>query len=126
VRSLRTPKTFTAVLAAGAFVFSPAAGAASAPKLFGKVGPGFTITLKNATGKKVTRVKPGTYTFAISDRSTIHDFTLEQVTGGTFQEVVTGDGFTGSRSVRVKLTPGKWKYYCVAHEPSMYGFFTVR
>jgi hypothetical protein len=101
------------------------AGAAT-PKLIGTVGPGFTITLKDTEGKKVTSVKAGTYTFAIRDRSSIHDFTLEQVKGGTFEQVLTGDGFTGSKSVKVKLRPGKWKYVCIAHEPAMFGFFAVR
>jgi hypothetical protein len=116
----------TAALAAGALATAPSSGATSAPKLFGKVGPGFTITLKDATGKKVQRVKPGVYTFVIGDRSTIHDFTLEQESGGTYEQVLTGDGFTGARSVKVKLTAGRWKYYCVAHAPSMFAFFTVR
>ena len=32
---------------------------------------------------------------------------------------------TGTKSVTVKLTPGKWKYYCKPHEPVMFGFFKV-
>ena len=46
------------------------------PKLHGAIGPGFTISLKNAQGKKVATVKHGKYTFTVGDKSSIHNFTL--------------------------------------------------
>src|SRR2546429_445308 len=55
--------------AAVALVATSMAGAMTVPKLFGTVGPGFTISLKNATGKAVKQVKAGKYTFVIHDKS---------------------------------------------------------
>ena len=45
------------------------------PTLNGTVGPGFTITLTQG-GKKVTKLKAGTYVFKIADKSKIHNFHL--------------------------------------------------
>src|SRR5712692_7644850 len=44
--------------------------------LTGTVGPGFTITLKSATGGRVRRLKPGGYAIVVNDRSPIHNFHL--------------------------------------------------
>jgi hypothetical protein len=96
----------------------------AAPKLQGTVGPGFSIVLKQA-GTKVTKLKAGTYLFVVSDKSAIHSFVLEKVKGGTFEKDVTSVPFVGTKSVTIKLTTGKWKYYCSAHPTTMLGFFTV-
>ena len=53
----------------------PAALAAT-PTLVGTDGPGFTITLTKG-GKKVSKLKAGTYVFKIADKSTIHNFHLK-------------------------------------------------
>src|SRR5689334_20553618 len=37
---------------------------------------GFNITLDDASGQKVTRLAPGTYTVVVDDRSTLHNFHL--------------------------------------------------
>jgi plastocyanin len=95
------------------------------PKLSGTVGPGYTIKLTKR-GVKVTSLKAGKYTFSLADKSGIHDFTLEQERGGKFEKHLTGIPFTGKKSVTVTLKKGKWKYYCSAHEPQMFGFFTVK
>src|SRR4029453_3506562 len=47
------------------------------PKLHGTIGPGYTISLKNAHGKKVKSLKHGKYTFIVSDKASIHNFTLK-------------------------------------------------
>ena len=52
-----------------------AGSAATATKLTGVDGPGFTITLKQGA-RKVTTLTAGRYTFAISDKSNIHNFHL--------------------------------------------------
>ena len=96
----------------------------AAPTLKGVVGPGFSISLKKA-GKRVTTLKAGSYTFAISDRSTFHNFTLEQQKGGKFERHLTSTAFKGSKSVTVRLRRGRWKYYCSVHESQMFGFFKV-
>ena len=69
---------------------------ASTPKLAGTVGPGYTITLKRGT-TKVKTLKAGKYTFVISDKASIHNFTLEQEKGGKFEKTLTGTSFRGRR-----------------------------
>ena len=113
------------VTAVAALVAAGSPSAMTVPKLFGTVGPGFTITLKDAKGKKVTKLKPGKYSFVVSDKASIHTFVLEQEKGGKFEKEITGVSFTGKKTVTINLTKGKWKYYCKPHEPSMFGFFTV-
>jgi plastocyanin len=95
------------------------------PRLVGTVGPGFTIKLTKG-GVKVRSLRAGTYRFAITDRSALHNFTLERETGGRFEKHLTGTAFTGAKTVIVTLKRGKWKYYCSVHESTMFGFFTVK
>jgi plastocyanin len=95
------------------------------PKLKATVGPGYTVKLTR-NGAKVSSLKAGKYTFAIADRSSIHNFTIEQKTGGRFEKHLTGTAFTGSKTVTVTLKRGRWKYYCSVHESTMFGFFTVK
>ena len=95
------------------------------PKLKGTVGPGYTIKLTR-NGAKVSSVKAGKYTFAIADKSSLHNFTLEQEKGGKFEKHLTGTAFTGSKTATLTLKRGKWKYYCSNHEAQMFGFFTVK
>lgn len=89
----------------------------------GTVGPGFTISLTQ-NGKKVKTLKPGKYVFVVADKASIHNFALQKGTGGAKQ--LTTVPFTGTKKVTVTLTKGKYKYYCVPHEFSMFGFFTVK
>jgi plastocyanin len=110
----------TALAVAGA-----ALSQGSATKLTGTVGPGFTIKLTKG-GKKFSSLKAGKYSFAITDKSSIHDFTLEQAKGGKFDKHLTSVPATGSKTVTVTLKKGKWKFYCSAHEGLMHGFFTVK
>ncbi len=95
------------------------------PTLNGTVGPGFTISLKT-NGKAVKSLKAGSYKFVIADKATIHGFTLEQEKGGKFEKALTAVPAVGTKTVTVKLTAGKWKFYCPPHESSMFGFFTVK
>jgi membrane-associated phospholipid phosphatase/plastocyanin len=118
VRKLLVVPVLAAALVLSSDVF------AATPKLVGTVGPGFTITLRQAS-KKVTTLKAGTYLFVVTDKAAIHNFVLEKQKGGTFEKDVTTVAFTGTKSVKIKLTAGKWKYYCRPHEPTMFGFFTV-
>jgi plastocyanin len=115
-----------AVLAAAVVAAGTALGqSASTPKLKGTVGPGFTIKLTK-NGARVTSLKAGTYLFVISDKASIHNFTLEQEKGGKFEKHLTSTAFMGTKSVKVTLRRGKWKFYCSVHEPTMFGFFTVK
>lgn len=110
------------VLAAALFLVP--ASAMSTPKLVGTVGPAFTITLKQGT-KKVTKLKAGKYTFVIHDKSSFHNFTLEQEKGGKFEKHLTSTQFVGTKTVTVTLKAGTWKYYCSVHESSIFGFVKV-
>jgi plastocyanin len=114
------------VLGAVALGLAAQTQAMSAPKLKGTVGPGYTISLKDSTGKKVTSLKAGKYTFVVSDKASIHNFTLEQEKGGKFEKEISGTGFQGTKTVTLTLKAGKWKYYCSVHESQMFGFFTVK
>jgi len=114
------------VLAGSLALSGPVLGSTqSTTKLKGTVGPGFTITLKDSHGKKVTKVKAGKYAFVISDKASIHSFVLEQESGGKFEKELTSVGFTGTKTVTVTLKKGKFKFYCAPHEATMFGFFTV-
>ena len=44
------------------------------PALFGKVGPGKTISLKNRAGKPVRKLKAGTYHLQVVDLSKLANF----------------------------------------------------
>ena len=115
-----------AAVAASALLV-PAAVHATASKtvLNGTVGPGFTITLKDAKGHKVTKLKAGPYAFKISDKASIHSFVIEQQTGGKFEKTLSSVSFVGKKTVTVTLKKGKWKFYCKPHESLIHGFFTV-
>jgi hypothetical protein len=98
---------------------------ASTPKLIGTVGPGFTITLKKGTAK-VKTLKAGKYTFVVTDKASIHNFTIEREKGGPkIEKTLTGTSFQGKKTVTVTLKKGSWKFYCSIHEPQMFGFFKV-
>ena len=68
---------FLALAAAAALVVAGVAAGATmaAPDLAGTIGPGFTISLKNA-GKNVATLKHGKYVFMVRDKSNIHNFTV--------------------------------------------------
>jgi hypothetical protein len=97
----------------------------AAPTLNGTVGPSYTISLTK-TGKPVTSLKAGSYSFVVSDKAAIHNFVLEKKQGGTFEKELTTVPFTGTKTVKITLTAGKWEFYCRPHESAMHGDFTVR
>jgi plastocyanin len=116
-------KRLRLVLAAAAAValVAPAPSNAAATKLVANVGPGFTISLTKA-GKKVTTLKPGTYSITVNDKSTFHNFHL------------TGPGVNKKTSVAFKGTPKAWtvtlkkgtyRYVCDPHAATMKGSFRV-
>lgn len=92
------------------------------PKLYGTVGPGYTITLRH-DGKLLRTLPPGKYTLVISDRSHNHDFTIDGT--GLPPTVITGDGFIGTKTVTLPLKRGTYEYYCALHEPVMHHTFRV-
>ena len=110
-------------IAATALVASLVGTSTAAPvQVVGTVGPGETISL-TSKGTKVRSLKAGSYRFVIRDRSDEHDFRL--VGPGT-NKVFTGVGFTGTKSVVVKLKKGSYRFFCAPHADDMRGGFAVR
>jgi plastocyanin len=112
--------TLVALAAAAALAVAGSAGAAT-PKLVATDGPGFTITLKDASGKTVKSLKKGTYTIVVSDKSNIHNFHL----AGPGVNKKTDVGFQGQKTWTVTLKSGTYKYVCDPHASTMHGSFKV-
>ena len=110
---------FVALAAIIAAIAIPAADGATG-KLAGLVGPGFNISLKQA-GKTVTKLKAGTYTITVSDKSNIHNFHLT----GPGVNKKTSVGGQGTTTWKLTLKKGTYKFICDPH-PFMKGSFTVR
>ena len=110
---------FVALAAIAAAIAVPAAGASTA-KLVATDGPGFTISLTQG-GKKVTKLKAGTYTITVQDKSSIHNFHLS----GPGVNKSTSVGGTGTKTWKVTLKKGTYKYVCDPHVSIMKGAFTV-
>ena len=124
----RKPLLAASVLAALALAVAGAAfgRSSSTPTLKGVVGPSYSIKL-TMKGKKVKSLKAGTYRFVISDKSPIHNFTVEREKPSKpkIEKTITSTGFTGPKTIVMKLKPGSWSYYCSVHEPEMHGDFKV-
>ena len=108
----------TMLVAAALAVVAPAQ---SATRLNAVVGPGFNITLKTASGAKVTKLKAGSYTITVKDRSAIHNFALK----GPGVTKDSGIMFVGTKTWTVRLKAGKYTFVCTPHVDSMKGAFTV-
>jgi plastocyanin len=120
-------KTTAATLIACLFAFVGASGAGAGSsttvtpgtKLSLTVGPGFTISLKTATGKSFTSLKRGTYTIVVRDKADIHNAHLI-APGGISKK--TGVSFVGTVTWKVKLTKtGALRYQCDPHASSIHG-----
>lgn len=82
-------------------------------------GPGFTITLKTATGKSFTSLKKGKYTIVVRDKASIHNAHLI-APGGISKK--TGVSFVGTVTWKVKFTKaGTLRYLCDPHATTMHG-----
>jgi plastocyanin len=93
---------------------------AATPTLKGTVGPGFTITLTQS-GKKVTKLKSGTYVFKIADKSNLHNFHLT----GPGVNKTTSVSAKGNSTWKLKLKKGTYKFVCDPHKAFMKGSFKV-
>jgi len=113
---------FALAAATAATAVLGSAALAATPKLTGTVGPGYTITLTNG-GKKVTKLKVGTYTFVINDKSSMHSYGLDGP--NKFAKDFTSVSFKGTKTFTLTLKAGKYKYYCTPHESTMFGNFVV-
>ncbi len=118
-----TRRALVAALLGGLVLAAPATAPAAPPKLTASVGPGFTISLKTAAGKKVTTLKAGTYRITVNDRSSDHDFRLS---GPGVNKVLSSVAATGTKTVTVRLKPGRYQFVCQPHAGAMRGSFRVR
>jgi plastocyanin len=108
------------VFGLAALVLAGVAGAQET-KLFGTVGPGFTIGLRDAQGQPVTRLDPGEFEIQVEDRSEEHNFHLR----GPGVDVSTAVETTGEQTFRVTLVDGRYTFVCDPHAVTMRGAFDV-
>ena len=92
-----------------------------AKKLSGSVGPGSRIALRTASGARATSLKAGAYVLTVRDRSKRDNFHLR----GKRANVATGVAFTGSKTWKVRLAKGTYRYFSDAH-PALKGSVKVR
>jgi len=108
-------------------VLPAAACRADTPTLTAIVGTndGFTITLNDASGKKVSRIPPGTYTVLVEDRSALHNFHLASNEDPTV-DFRTDLEFVGEKSFTVTFRDNaRYAYACEPHWQTMNGEFFV-
>jgi plastocyanin len=98
-----------------------ATGSSSATALTGAVGPGFSISLKNADGTGVSHLDPGTYDITVTDNSIDHNFHLR---GPGVDQASDIEGM-GTVTWTVTITDGTYTYVCDAHPVQMKGSFTA-
>jgi hypothetical protein len=111
------PLVLCTVLAAALVVPAVAAGR----PFRGTVAAPSTITLKRANGATLHHASPGEHRFAISDQTASHNFHLF----GPGVSRKTGIAFIGSRTWKVTLSAGTYKFRCDAHPKTMRGSFNV-
>lgn len=109
------------VLVAASLAGAGGAAPAQPAKLFGTVGPEFTISLADAQGARVSRLDPGAYEAEIRDLSDFHTFHLS----GPGVEERTEVEFTGQVTWRVTLRDGTYSFLCDVHPTAMRGSVRV-
>jgi len=112
------------VVLATAALFLASGGSARSTqetKLFGTVGPDFSISLVDAQGNDVSKLDPGTYEIQVKDLSDFHHFHLF----GPGVNETTGIAAKGDVTWTVTFTDGTYRFVCDAHPTSMIGRFTV-
>ena len=107
-----------AALATGV-VGASSAGAAT-PKLVASVSDPLNISLTQG-GKKVSKLKAGTYTITVQDKASDHNFHL---TGPGVNKTTSVSG-KGTTTWKVTLKKGTYTYVCDPHASFMKGSFTV-
>ena len=118
---MRLAVGLTAVLAAAALAVGVNAVPAQVGTLVATVGPGFTISLRDAAGATVRNLDPGTYTIEVRDLSAEHNFRLS----GPGVNRATEIGETGTVTWTVTLEAGTYRFVCDPHAGTMNGSFTV-
>jgi plastocyanin len=93
----------------------------AAKKLAGSVGPGARIALRTASGARAAKLKAGAYALTVRDRSKADNFHLR----GKGVNVSTGVAFTGSKTWKIRLAKGTYRYSSDRH-PALKGTVRVR
>src|SRR5215208_211467 len=115
------------VAIAAAVILVPGQALADEPTLTAIVGvnDGFNITLDDASGKKVSRLLPGTYTVVVKDLSTAHNFHLAS-NSDTTVDFRTDLDFVGEQTFTVTFQNNmRYAYACEPHWQTMNGSFFV-
>ena len=94
---------------------------ASGTTLTASVGPGFEISLTDASGNDVSTLTAGTYTIDVDDQSDAHNFHLT----GTGVDEMTDVGGTGTDTWTVTFEAGSYHFQCDPHASTMNGDFDV-
>jgi plastocyanin len=90
------------------------------PLLTASVGPGQRISLRNARGARVTRLKAGRYRVRVTDRSAMHNFHLV----GPGVNKKTTARFRGTVTWTVSFRKGRtYRFVCDPHAKVMKGSF---
>lgn len=119
---MRTARILATALAAAVVAFVLASpGAAEGTKIFGVVGPGFSISLNDAAGNKITKLDPGQYELVVDDKSEFHNFHLS----GPGVNVTTTVEEIGQKTFQITIADGTYKYVCDPHLGDMFGEFSV-
>lgn len=110
------------LLASAAALLAPGRAGGENTKLFGTVGPGFAIILRDGAGNRVTQLDPGTYDIVVQDQSEEHNFHLFGPGVDKFTTVEETDTTT---TWTVTFVEGRYRYLCDPHSGLMFGAFTV-
>jgi hypothetical protein len=94
-----------------------------APPLLAKVGPGFTIAIRDKARRRVKKLVEGTYAARVADVSRRHSFHISGQ-GGKFSARTPVRGVERWRQTW-QLAPGRYRYFCDAHPRRMRGRFGV-
>lgn len=117
-----------AILAASCvFAVSGQAGAsrlADAKALFATVDNYGHVTLKNAAGMNISRLRAGRITVTVHDKSTRQDFHL--VGADPSINPRTGVAFVGAVTWRLSLVPGVYRYYSDRNRSASRTFRVIR
>jgi hypothetical protein len=110
------------LLVSAAALLAPGRAGGENTKLFGTVGPSFSIILRDAAGNRVTQLDPGTYDIVVEDLSEEHNFHLF---GPGVDKFTTVDETGTTTTWTVTFVEGRYRYLCDPHSGLMFGNFTV-
>jgi plastocyanin len=108
------------VAALGTSIVGAGAAGAATPQLTGSVADPLNISM-TVGGKKVSKLKAGTYTIVVKDTAADHNFHLKGP-GVNKSTSVSGKGTT---TWKVTLKKGTYTYVCDPHASFMKGSFTI-